>query len=724
MMKNNKYMYLFSILSLFAFGGLISFVDLPDKSRTISSVEVLEPAESGILCADEMERIEVGDKWQSDKGTQDAIESAFKVCLAEYIKIKTVSPEGNEHKAVEFFEQIFQRFDYPYKKFEVEDLTGVGQTRQNIVATLPHDLSNSYDWSKKQEVESVILLNHMDVVDANESQWESPDLVWSGKIAPSESEPDKNFIWGRGALDMKSIAISELFSMHILRLKGKMLSRDVHFLAVADEEQSGSGAIGAIRKMPEGKELHALTNAALILNEGGGAISGTPNPKWNLFLVAVEEKGGAWMDITHSTPQDLLLDLNRSKILDVKDYLNKKRKERIYTGHGCKIEEIFTPKSKVNVVASKIIITFDCDRTDKDYSDFFEMVFAKKFKSVTVETKAEGRKQIVTIQTGSSSHGSLGINESALDAVAVGFHKMGLVSLKRKVRTPKFFKYVRTKATKVFVKALAKSMFVLQLVKGLQWIPFVKNLVLSSIEDEFGVDGLFKTTCQFSALNYKNNKASALVDCRLIHTAKKFPHSHDHSGEFRKELLSLIKDPDLGIRIMDGWNVSQSDAKSKDFKKLQASLEKLGKETGSNKKVMILPYLFPAGSDSTWFRNPWSAGVSNVEPIPSYGFFPAFITPELLASFHGSNERFPVEQIHGTITRYEAVVDSLTKADKGWIKRFLERRRARREQRDHDRESDDSTKSERPTKAERRDAKKESKDRLRDYNQEMFKPKN
>jgi acetylornithine deacetylase/succinyl-diaminopimelate desuccinylase-like protein len=192
----------------------------------------------------------------------------------------------------------------------------------------------------------------------------------------------------------------------------------------------------------------------------------------------------------------------------------------------------------------------------------------------------------------------------------------------------------------------------------LNFIPFVRKLILETVEKEFGVDGLFRTTCQFSALNFKEKLGHALVDCRLLHTAIKNKDSKNHANDFKKELLNKIDDEKLEISIIDGWNVSQSSVNSKDFKTISKTLKSYAKS--ENKKIMALPYLFPAGTDSTWFRNPFSAGVENIDPIPSYGFFPAYLDADLVNTFHGSNERFPVKQIRPTLDKYYEVLKELS----------------------------------------------------------------
>src|SRR5690606_22752882 len=111
---------------------------------------------------------------------------------------------------------------------------------------------------------------------------------------------------------------------------------------------------------------------------------------------------------------------------------------------------------------------------------------------------------------------------------------------------------------KKLLKVLSKSKTILKIVNKLSFIPFIRNLILSEVEDSFGVDGLFKTTCQFSALNYDGKEASGLVDCRLLHSAVQDRHSQNQAEDFILTLKRKITDPKLEISLISGWNVSQS----------------------------------------------------------------------------------------------------------------------------------------------------------------------
>jgi acetylornithine deacetylase/succinyl-diaminopimelate desuccinylase-like protein len=589
------------------------------------------------------------------------ITEAFKICLSSYIQIKTISPRGDEHLAVDFFENIFTRLNIAHKRYSVPDLNSEStKSRMNLVATLPTSRASEFDWSATPQNKSIILLNHMDVVDANPSQWEDPAYAWSGKIAPSKTNPEELFIWGRGALDMKGIAITQLINLWILKQLDLPLKRDIHFVAVADEEGAGSGAIGTLKKMQGGEELHALSGANLVLNEGGGAIRDVPAKGSDLFLLATEEKGGAWLNFKHKDAIILLKDLYRSKMMQIDNRISKKDPKIL--GHECSLIKILTPQAKVNVVASKVILELKC-KEGFQTTYLFENLFKHNFKTVSTKAIQKGRITTLTIETSSASHGSTGINESAIDAMIMGLYHLNILDIKKDKSRPSYFEYVQTEATSTLINSLKQSNFMLSLINRLGWIPFIKRLILKEVENSFGLDGLFRTTCQFSALNYdatKNTNAEALVDCRLLHTALKNKKSQDHAQDFIDQVYKRINDSDLNIELISGWNVSQSSVQNKDFKTIVSVLNKIQREdNGKKSKSIASAYLFPAGTDSTWFRNPSTAGVNTLEPIPAYGFFPLYMTEELLASYHGSNERFPVKEIAGTVEKYFAVLKEL-----------------------------------------------------------------
>ena len=100
----------------------------------------------------------------------------------------------------------------------------------------------------------MILLGHLDVVPAHDEGWVAP---------PFGGAVQDGFIYGRGAIDMKSQIVCQLLSF--IGSTGKALpERDLIFLATADEETSGElGAEYMLEKVEE------LRHASFVLSEGG-----------------------------------------------------------------------------------------------------------------------------------------------------------------------------------------------------------------------------------------------------------------------------------------------------------------------------------------------------------------------------------------------------------------------------------------------------------------------
>ncbi len=187
--------------------------------------------------------------------------------LSEYLRIETTNPPGNESKAVTFFQNIFSREGIEYKIYEPDS------GRASIRAIL-------HGSGKKKPI---ILLNHMDVVPAEKQEW---------SVDPFGGEIKDGFIYGRGALDMKSQGIMELMAMLEMKTIGRKPDRDIIFLATADEEAGGTQGIQYLM------ENHAIDfSAEFVINEGGFGISGFI-PDRPVFMIATAEKGLCWLKVS------------------------------------------------------------------------------------------------------------------------------------------------------------------------------------------------------------------------------------------------------------------------------------------------------------------------------------------------------------------------------------------------------------------------------------------
>src|SRR5260370_18861738 len=96
----------------------------------------------------------------------------------------------------------------------------------------------------------------MDVVPASPEYW---------RVDPFAGVVKDGYVWGRGALDMKGEAITQLLTLLTLKRAGVPLRRDVLFVATADEEVGGG--LGAGWLLTHHPQL--VSDPEFLLTEGG-----------------------------------------------------------------------------------------------------------------------------------------------------------------------------------------------------------------------------------------------------------------------------------------------------------------------------------------------------------------------------------------------------------------------------------------------------------------------
>ena len=195
----------------------------------------------------------------------ESLEDEAVAWLQAYLKVDTINPPGNESRAVDFYAEIFRKEGIEFSS--AESAPGRG----NIWARI-----------KGGDKPAIILMQHTDVVPANEEYWDFDPL--SGEIKDG-------FILGRGALDMKGTGISHLANFINIHRKGKKLNRDIIFIAAADEESGGAYGVGwLIDNHPE-----AFKGAGLLLNEGGSGYRSNNNV---VFSVEITQKVPVWLRLS------------------------------------------------------------------------------------------------------------------------------------------------------------------------------------------------------------------------------------------------------------------------------------------------------------------------------------------------------------------------------------------------------------------------------------------
>ncbi len=193
--------------------------------------------------------------------------------MQQYLRIDTTNPPGHEMQAVSFYKKILDQEGIENRGFEYTPGRG------DLWARLPH--------STAEAKRPIVLLNHMDVVTSNAAHW---------KLPPFSGEIRDGWLWGRGAQDMKDEGLAQLVVMVMLKREKVELDRDVIFLAVSDEEASGTGTDWFIDHQRD-----LLGNAEFLINEGGENL--LDNGKAKYVGVDVGEKTTYWLHVVaHGRP--------------------------------------------------------------------------------------------------------------------------------------------------------------------------------------------------------------------------------------------------------------------------------------------------------------------------------------------------------------------------------------------------------------------------------------
>jgi acetylornithine deacetylase/succinyl-diaminopimelate desuccinylase-like protein len=118
----------------------------------------------------------------------------------------------------------------------------------------------------------------MDVVAATPSTWTVP---------PFSGDVRDGFVYGRGALDMKGEGVAHLMALIALKRSGVPLTRDIVFVANADEELGSTGALVFVDRHPD-----LLRDVEYLFTEGGANV--VRNGKLEYYSVGVAEKRTFW----------------------------------------------------------------------------------------------------------------------------------------------------------------------------------------------------------------------------------------------------------------------------------------------------------------------------------------------------------------------------------------------------------------------------------------------
>ena len=160
--------------------------------------------------------------------------------LRDYVRIDTTPAKG-EKAGVEFLRDFLD-----CEGIQTE-IVCPAPGRCNLLARLPGRTRQG----------GLLLLNHVDVVDAFPSFWKD--------APPFEGRIKLGYLYGRGVYDMKSFGIAQAIALREIRRKGIVPATDILFLAEADEEIGQKwGSKWLLEHRPEWFE-----GVKWVVNEGG-----------------------------------------------------------------------------------------------------------------------------------------------------------------------------------------------------------------------------------------------------------------------------------------------------------------------------------------------------------------------------------------------------------------------------------------------------------------------
>lgn len=194
--------------------------------------------------------------------------------LAAVLRLPTVSQPDVDQTDLHAFERLHHTLERMYPR------THATLRRERINASL------LYTWPGRDlELDPVALLAHQDVVPADAREWAHP---------PFEGGVADGWVWGRGALDMKSPLVTLFEAVEGLIKAGYQPERTLILALGHDEERGGMDGASAIVEELQRREIHL----AGVLDEGGLVADGlVPGLSLPVALVGIAEKGNATVEM-------------------------------------------------------------------------------------------------------------------------------------------------------------------------------------------------------------------------------------------------------------------------------------------------------------------------------------------------------------------------------------------------------------------------------------------
>ncbi len=216
---------------------------------------------------------------QASSPQRSAHEQAARELYRNIIGFRTARGHKQVPAMVAYLKGEFIKAGFAETDISVTDYDSAGEPTQGLIVR--------YAAKGKPKAGPVVLLGHMDVVEALPEDWERP---------PFTLTEEDGYFFGRGTLDNKYGIASLSHTFIRLKQEGWAPSRDLYLVFSGDEET------GMISTRAQAKLVAETIKPALVLNGDAGGVRLTEDYKPILFGVQAAEKTFATFELTVTNP--------------------------------------------------------------------------------------------------------------------------------------------------------------------------------------------------------------------------------------------------------------------------------------------------------------------------------------------------------------------------------------------------------------------------------------
>jgi len=183
--------------------------------------------------------------------------------------------------------------------------------------------------------------------------------------------------------------------------------------------------------------------------------------------------------------------------------------------------------------------------------------------------------------------------------------------------------------------------FILKNINALWLRPFRRKilnsepLLLNEVTSSVQFTSIYNPS---TAPNVVANEAAAYFDCRLLPGVK--------TKKFMRRLKRKLGESKVEIEILDQSPTTKGSPHDENYDLVKSAILKAYPQSE------VLPVLFPATTDNSYFR---------AKGVPCYGILPLELSPALIKSVHGTNERIPMPTVLKGIEAYKILIKELIK---------------------------------------------------------------